>query len=171
MTVASLWNYVRLKKMSNREIVSDYYLRLHPAALSWRGFAVPAILLIAGLIGDISIFIVSLAAASSIIVLLDWALTRRFVYDYYLISGNNLIRNGFNIKEFDLQELTMVDFSPFSDSLKLTFKNGKSIQIPRQYFNSTNLIIFIKMAIERSCLDVVIPDDARSKIYVEDVGC
>ena len=162
------WHYLRLKRISARQITSDYCLKQIQFSLSWTQFILPTIFLIIGLYGEVSVFIVSLGTTLFISVIVEWILTRNFVYDAYVISGNNIIRNGLKIKEFNLQELTIIDFLPFSDSLKLKFKDGQSLSIHRPNFQTDSLIIFLKVAIEKSKFYVAISDDAKSKIYIEE---
>jgi len=168
IVLASTRHYIRLRRISSRKIISDYSLKQSHFSLSWTQFILPIILLIIGLYGDVSIFMISLGASLLITTLVEWVLTRKYVYDAFAISGNNLISNEFKTKAFNLEELTIIDFLPFGDILKLKFKDGQSLSIHRPDFKKESLAAFLNMAIEKSKLHVVISDDAKSKIHMSE---
>ncbi len=109
---------------------------------------------------------ISLGASLLFSMIVEWLLNQKYVYDAFAISGDNLISNEFRIKTFNLQELTTIDFLPFSDSLQLKFQGGQSISIHRPDFDKESLSNFFKKAVEKSKLYVVISDDAKSKFSV-----
>jgi hypothetical protein len=76
-----------------------------------------------------------------------------------------MVQNNYNVKKLNLEELTIIDFSPWIDSFKLKFDDGQSVLIHRPEFDKTLLADFVKIAIEKSKFSVVIVDDAKSKIY------
>ena len=164
LTFAMTWHYVRLQRISGRRIESDYTLRQFRFSLNWTQFILPTIFLGIGLYEKVSLFFVSIGASLFISIIIEWVLTRKYEYDAFIISGENLISNDFKLKNFNLQELKMIDFLPFTDSLKLKFQGGQSISIHRPDFNKDSLSSFINAAIEKSKLHVVISDDAKSKI-------
>jgi hypothetical protein len=133
-------------------------------SLNWTQFILPAILLVIGLYGNVSLFMVSMGASLFVSTIVEWVLSKRYVYNAFLIFGDTLISNDFKTKNFNLQELTIIDFLPFSDSLQLKFQGGESISIHRPDFDKDSLSTFFNKAIEKSKLYVAISDDAKSKI-------
>ena len=166
LTIGMLWNYFKLKRISARNINSNHSLRKIPFQLKWKHFFLPTVLIIMGLIGEVSYFFIQLGVAIFILELVDWFLNGKFVYDTYIIWGDSLIENGFNSNEYNLLELTAISFQPFADALKLKFKYGQTLSIPRADFKKDDLNNFIKIAIEKSESEVAISEDAMNKIYV-----
>ena len=166
LVFALTWHYIRLRRILARQIKSDYSLSQVRNSLSWTQFILPAIFVCIGLYGNVSVFMISIGASLLVSTIVDWVLTKRFVFDAFVISGDNLISNDFKIKSFNLQELTIIDFLPFSDRLELRFQGGQSLSIHRPDFDKESLIVFFTKAIERSKLYVAISDDAKTKISV-----
>ena len=166
LAFAVTWHYIRLQRISGRHIESDYALRQFHSSLNWTQFILPTFFLGIGLYGKVSLFIVSFGASLFVSIIVEWALTQKYEYDAFVIAGDNLISNDFKLKYFNLQELTMIDFLPFSDSLQLKFQGGQSISIHRSDFSKDSLSSFFNVAIDKSKLPVVISDDAKSKIQV-----
>jgi len=166
LVFAMTWHYIRLRRISKRHIKSEYSLKQVRFSLSWTQFILPTILLSIGFYGNDSLFMISLGASLLFSMIVEWLLNQRYVYDAFAISGDNLISNEFRLKTFNLQELTIIDFLPFSDSLQLKFQGGQSISIHRPDFDKDSLSTFFNKAIEKSKLYVVISDDAKTKISV-----
>jgi len=163
LAFAMTWHYIRLRRISERQIKSDCALKQLRFSLNWTQFILPAILLGIGLYGNVSLFMVSLGASLFVSTIVEWLLTKRYVYDSFVISGDNLISNDFKLKNYNLQELTIINFLPFSDTLQLKFQGGQSLSIHRPDFDKDSLSSFFNKAIEKSKLYVVISDDAKSK--------
>ena len=165
LVFALTWHYIRLRRISSRQIHSDYTLRQINRTLNWTQFILPTTLLGVGLFGNISVLMISLALSLFVSTIVEWVLTKKFVFDSFVIAGDNLISNDFKIKSFNLQALTIIDFLAFSDCLRLKFQGGQSVLIHRPDFDKKSLNIFFTKAIERSKKNVEISDDAKSKIY------
>ena len=163
---AMIWHYIRLRRISERKINSDYSLKQVRFSLSWTQFILPTIFLVIGLYGKLSLLLTSMAVSLIVSILVEWALMKRYVYDAFIIAGDNLISNDFKTKIFNLQELTIIDFLPFSDSIQMKFKGGQSISIHRPDFDKDSLSEFLNKAIVKSKLYVVISDDVKSKISI-----
>lgn len=161
-----IWHYIRLQRISGRKIISDFALPQIRFPLKWTQFILPTIFMGIGLYGKASLFILSGSVSIFVYIIVEWQLTQKYKYDAFVISGDNLISNDFKLKTFNLQELTMVDFLPFSDSLQLKFQDGRSISIHRSDFDKGLLSSFFNAAIGKSKLHVLISDDAQSKIQV-----
>jgi len=159
------WHYLRLSRMSERKINSDYSICQLPATLHWTQFVIPALFISIGFYGGVNLFFLSSGVALFISTMTEWLMAKKYVADAYLISGDTLIQNDYKARTFNLQALNFIDFSPFTDTLKLQFENKKTISIHRPDFDNDSLRSFIKAAIEKSNDVVVISDDARSKIY------
>ncbi|CAN5799723.1 hypothetical protein BH11BAC3_BH11BAC3_12160 [soil metagenome] len=170
IVTGSTWQYVRLKRLSERKIIADYSLRQSRSSLKWTKFILPTIFLCSGLYGSISIFLVLTAALLFISTIVERLLTSKYEYDAFTIRGDILTMNEFKTKDFNLEELTIIDFLPFGNSFKLKFKNGQSLSIHRPDFQNESLIIFLNIAIGKSKLQVVISDDAKSKIYISETA-
>ena len=164
LVFAMTWHYIRLRRISLRQIESDYALKQLRFSLNWTQFIFPTIVLGIGLYGNVSLFMVSMGVSFFVSTIVQWLLTKRYVYDAFLISGDTLVSNDFKTKNFNLQELTIIDFLPFSDSLQLKFQGGQSLSIHRPDFDKDSLSTFFNKAIEKSKLYVAISDDAKSKI-------
>lgn len=159
-----VWQYVKIKRLSERNIISDYSLKQPRIKLNLTNFVLPAIMLFAGLYEDINAFLVTCAALLIISAVVECVLSSKYGYDAFSIKDNNLSLNDFKIKNFNLEELVSVDHKPFSDSFQLKFKNGHSVSIYRRGFQNKTLNTFLKLAINKSKLQVSISEDAASKI-------
>ncbi len=158
------WHFIKIKKISERKIKSDYALKKLPSNLSWTKFIIPAIFICAGLYGNVSLFLISMGAVLLISSIVEWALAKKYIYNAFLISGDNLISNDFKIKTFNLQQLTNIDFRPYIDSFQLKFQTGESLLIHRPDFTKEPLNIFINKAIEKNNRVIISSDEAVSKI-------
>ena len=161
-----IWQFLRLTRMSSRKIISDITLKPLLNSLNWKSFLLPTLSLGFGLYPPISSLLISLGVILAIFTVIDWLLNQKYKYVSYSICGSTLVQNYFNLNEFDLRELTIVNFLPFHDSFKLKFRDGKSVSIHRHDFDKESLVLFLKTAIEKSKSVVVISEDAKSKIYV-----
>ena len=147
LAFAVTWHYIRLQKISRRHIESDYALRQIHSSLNWKQFIVPSIFFGLGLYGKVNAFIISLGATLFVSIIVEWVLTQKYDYDVFAICGDILVCNDFKIKNFNLQELAIIDFLPFSDSLQLKFQGGQSVSIHRANFDKDSLSIFFQKAI------------------------
>ena len=166
IVIGSTYQYVKLKRLSIRNIIADYSLRPSHFSLKWTSFILPALILFAGLYRDVSMFLVLCAVFLFISTIVEWLLKSKYEYDAFTIRNNILTMNEFNTKDFNLEELTKIDFLPFSDSFKLRLKGGQSLSIHRPSFETESLATFLNIAIEKSQLVVAISDDAKTKIYI-----
>lgn len=170
LVIGSTWQYVRLKRLSERIIIADYSLKKSRLILEWTKFILPGIFLCAGLYGDISMFLVLTAVSLFISTIVEWLLTSRYEYDAFTIRENILTMNEFKTKNFNLEELTIIDFLPFGDSFKLKFMGGQSLSIHRPDFKKESLATFLNIAIGKSKLHIAISDDAKSKICISETA-
>lgn len=153
IALGSTWQYVRQKTLSQRVIVADYSLKQLHFPVKWTKFILPALILVAGLYGDISVFLVLTAALLSVSTIVEWLLNSKYEYKPFIIQGNILIMNEYKIKEFNLEQLAGIVFLPFVDSLKLKFMDGKSLSIHRPDFQKEYLTTFLSIAIGKTnCL-------------------
>jgi hypothetical protein len=166
MVISSTYQYVKLRRLSLRNIIADYSLRSSHVSLKWTSFILPALVLFAGLYRDVIIILVLCAAFLFISTIVEWLLKSKYKYDAFTIRNSILTVNDYNTKDFNLEELTKIDFQSFSDSFKLKFKGGRSLSIYRPSFQKESLATFLNIAIEKSLLAVVISDDAKTKINI-----
>ena len=170
IAIGSTWQFVKLKRLSARNIIADYSLQPSHFSLKWTSFILPALILFAGLYRDISMFLVLCAVLLFISTVLEWLLKSKYEYDAFTIRNNILTVNEFNTKDFNLEELANIDFLPFSDSFKLKFRGGGSLSIHRPSFQTESLTKFLNIAITKSQMVVAISDDAKMKIYIYKVA-
>lgn len=168
--LGSTWQYVRLKKLSRRVIIADYALKQSHVSLKWTGFILPGLLLFAGLYEVVNMFLVLAAVVLLVSTLSEWLLTSKYKYDSFTIRDYILTKNEFKCKDFNLEELSSIDFLPFSDCFKLKFLGGQSLSIHRPSFSKESLTTFLNLAICKSRLSIAISEDAKSKIYVSDIA-
>lgn len=164
LTVGSAWQYRRLKRLSERVTVADYTLKQTRYKLTWTKFISPAILLFSSLYESINFALLLCAVFFFFSTIIEWLLNSKYGYDAYVIRGNILVRNELKKIDFNLEELTIIDFLPFTDAFKLKFKGGQSVSISSAGFKKEALYKFLNIAIGKSKLPVSIADDAKSKI-------
>ena len=162
--VALGWQFYCLKKMSSREFTSDYSLRNLGPSTDWKRFLIPTVILIISLIPPVNHFLVVMAFVFCISKFADQWWFSKYKYQSLMLEGSNLICNRFRVKIFNLKELTSIGFLPWSDSFRLSFQHGQSLSIQRGEFENDSLNEFLKKSISLSQFNVVIHEDAKSKI-------
>ncbi len=165
LILASLgWQFYCLKKMSGGKFTSDYSLEISAHSTVWKRFGLPTVLLIIGLIPPVNHVLVVTALFFFISRVADQWCFSKHKYQSLILEGSNLICNQIKVKIFNLQDLTSIGFSPLSDSFRLNFQLGQSLSIQRGEFENDPLNEFLKKSISLSQFNVVIHEDAKSKI-------
>lgn len=156
--------FYSLKKISGRKFASDYSLgNLGPSTV-WKRLIIPTVLLIIGVIPPVNHFLKVMPLAFYLSIIADQWWFSKYKYQSLILQGNNLISNRFKIKSYNLEELTSIGFLPWSDSFRLNFQHAQSLSIQRGEFENDSLNEFLKKSISLSQFNVVIHEDAKSKI-------
>lgn len=167
MSAGILWQFISIKKIAGRIFKSDYPLVKSAPSKGWKQFVMPTGFLIIGLINPVHLFLVAMALFLFLTtVAYQWWFSK-YQYQSLIVQGHHLISNQFKVKTFNLEELISIGFLPWSDSFRLNFEHGQSLSIQRSEFEKDSLNGFLKTVISFSQFNVVIHEDAKSKIYAD----
>lgn len=113
---------------------------------------------------DLRIFFLSCLFLQLASIAIEWYFFKKQSHISHFIEGNTLVENNFKIRQANLEELVIVDFKPWGDFYCLKFVTDSSIYICREQYDKNILNDFVKEAIKRSKLTVLISDETSTKL-------